>query len=78
MLPVSVFLVNGITSWPRTRGSKPWQRGLSLVLRRPVEIAAISGQCSDLLDGIYLVFSCINFERCIVIAVYSNLPQVDR
>ncbi len=33
-----------ITSWPRTRGSKPQQRGLTQVLRRPVEIAAQSGQ----------------------------------
>ena len=38
-----------ITSWPRTGGSKPQQRGLTKVLHRPVEIAARSGQCSVLL-----------------------------
>jgi len=32
-----------ITSWPRTGGSKPQQRGLTKVLHRPVEIAVVSG-----------------------------------
>ena len=33
-----------ITSWPRTGGSKPQQRGLTKVLHRPVEIARKSGR----------------------------------
>ena len=35
-----------ISSWPRTGGSKPQQRGLTKVLHRPVEIATHSGLSS--------------------------------
>ena len=32
-----------ITSWPRTGGSRPQERGVTHVLRRPIETAVVSG-----------------------------------